>query len=283
MVHVSTDKAEFCLAIPQFGIPVFAQLGLLVKQCFAGPRRHGIIKETILVKLHLLTGLFKHIAHIGILRHPQRSLHANDALGPSGHKLIQFLEVKGFTTLVHKGCNLVFQHLRIFMLFRMLHCIHPCSRRIGLIKVKTTGVDKLGERNVAILGLNDDRISLQPAHQSLELRQLFRSHQIGLIQNQRRAKLDLLNQKALNIVFFYIAGEKSFSAVELIVHARAIDHGNDIVKAYVRVLGGMLALIAECRDVVGDGDRLTDAGRLDNDVIKLPGIGQIAKLQGKVI
>ena len=180
------------------------------------------------------------------MRHPQRPLHANDALWPSGHKLIQFFEVKGLAALVHKGCNPVFKHLGIFMLFRMLHCVHPRSRRIGLIKVKTTGVDKLAERNVAILGLNDDRISLQPAHQSLELRQLFLSHQIGLIQNQRRAKLDLLNQKALNIVFLYVIGEKSLSAIELIVHASAIDHGNDIIEAYVRVLGGMLALIAKC-------------------------------------
>ena len=45
----------------------------------------------------------------------------------------------------------------------------------------------------------------------------------------------------------------------------------------------MLALIAECRNVIGNGDWLADARSLNNDVVKLLGIGQITQLKCQVI
>ena len=113
--------------------------------------------------------------------------------------------------------------------------------------------------------------------------ELLWSNQIGLVEHQRRAELNLLNEQVLDVILFNIWVEKIGAVVELLKHASTVNNCDDVIKVEVRVISCMLALIAECRNVIGNGDWLADARSLNNDVVKLLGIGQITQLKCQVI
>ena len=50
------------------------------------------------------------------------------------------------------------------------------------------------------MGLDDHGVFLQAAHDGLELGNLLRRDGIGLVEDQRGAKLDLLDEQALDVV-----------------------------------------------------------------------------------
>ena len=49
------------------------------------------------------------------------------------------------------------------------------------------------------------------------------------------------------------------------------------------MLVGVTALVAEGRDGIGDGNGLADARGLDDNVVKLSGVSEVAKLEAEVI
>ena len=165
------------------------------------------------------------------------------------------------------------------MLLRVLHCIHPGSGGVSLVKVKTTCIDELTHWNVTVDCLDNNGVLLKSAHKCLELVELLRGYQVSLVEHQRRAELNLLNKQVLDIVFFNIRVEKIGAVVELLKHASTVNNCDDVIKVEVRVISCMLTLIAECRNVIGNGDWLADARSLNNDVVKLLGIGQITQLK----
>jgi hypothetical protein len=118
------------------------------------------------------------------------------------------------------------------------------------------------------LGLDNHGVLLQATHDGLELGNLLGRDGIGLVEDQRRAKLDLLNEQALDVVLVDILGQQVAAAVELVVHAGAVDHGHDVVERELG-LAAHLGLVAEARDGVGDGDRLANARSLDDDIVEL--------------
>ena len=91
----------------------------------------------------------------------------------------------------------------------------------------------------------------------------------------------MLNQQALDVVLVDILGQQVAAAVELVVHARAVHHGNDVVERE-QGLAVSLGVVAEGRDGVGDGDGLADAGGLDDDVVEVAGFGDALQLVGEV-
>ena len=132
------------------------------------------------------------------------------------------------------------------------------------------------------MGLDDHGVFLQAAHDGLELGDLLGAHGIGLVEDQRGAELDLLDEQAFDVVLVDILGQQVATAVELVVHAGAVDHGHDVVERKLR-LAAHLGLVAEARDGVGDGDRLANARCLDDDVIEVARIGDALQLVGKVV
>lgn len=80
------------------------------------------------------------------------------------------------------------------------------------------------------MSLDDHGILLQAAHDGLELGDLLGGDGVGLVEDQRGAELDLLDQQALDVVLVDILGQQVATAVELVVHAGAVDHGNDVVE-----------------------------------------------------
>ena len=140
----------------------------------------------------------------------------------------------------------------------MLHCIHPGSGGVSFVKVKTARIDKLAHWNVTVDRLNNNGVFLQATNKRLELVELLWSNQIGLVEYQRRAELNLLNKQVLDVILFNIWVEKIGAVVELLKHASTVNNCDDVIKVEVRVVSCMLALIAECRNVIGNRDWLTD-------------------------
>ena len=188
--------------------------------------------------------------------------------------------VEGLATLVDKGGDVVLQDLGILVLLGVLHGVDPRGRAVRLVKAKASGVEQLVHGDVAVHGLHDARVRLQAAHDGLELGHLLGRHAVALVEHERGAELDLLDEKALDVVLLDVVGEKGVTAVELVVHARAVHHGHDVVQ--VERHGAALGLVADGRDGVGDGNGLADARCLDDDVVEVAGLGDGRELLRQV-
>ena len=123
-------------------------------------------------------------------------------------------------------------------------------------------------------------MGLQAAHDGLELGHLLGRHAVALVEHERGAELDLLDEKALDVVLLDVVGEKGVATVELVVHAGAVDHGHDVVQ--VERSRAALGLVADGRDGVGNGDGLADARGLDDDVVEVAGLGDGRELLRQV-
>ena len=73
------------------------------------------------------------------------------------------------------------------------------------------------------MSLDNHGVLLQAAHDGFELGNLLGGDGVSLIKNQRGAKLDLLDEQALDVVLVDILGQQVATAVELVVHAGAVD------------------------------------------------------------
>lgn len=169
------------------------------------------------------------------------------------------------------------------MLFGMLHGLDPGGGVVGAHKVEAVGIEQLLHGDLAVLGLDDHGVLLQTAHDGLELGDLLRAHGIGLVEDQRGAKLDLLDGAGLSISSSSISSaSRSRPPLNSSYMRGAVDHGHDVVEREFG-LAAHLGLVAEARDGVGDGDRLANARSLDDDVVEVARIGDALQLVGKVV
>ena len=217
-----------------------------------------------------------------MLGHPHDSLRADDARRPSFRIFVEFVEVEGLATLVDEGLDVVLEDLGVVMFLGMFHRIHPGGGVVRLLKIEAVRVEKLAHGNVAARRLHDDRFFLQTVNDCLQLAHLLGRYLVGLVQNERRAELDLLDEQAFDIVFVDILLQKIASAIELVVHARAVHDSDDVVQIE-RSVALVFRLVAEVGDDIRDGDGLTDARCLDDDVVVLARVRDVGQLVGQII
>ena len=154
-----------------------------------------------------MAGLLKHVAHVRIAGLPQRALDANDLVGPLLlDKIGELLQVKRLAARVHKGLDVVLEHLGVVVLLGMLHGLDPGGGVVGAHKVEAVGVEQLLHGDLAVLGLDNHGVLLQAAHDGLELGDLLRRHGVGLVEDQRGAEFDLLDEQTLDVVLVDILG-----------------------------------------------------------------------------
>ena len=168
------------------------------------------------------------------------------------------------------------------MLLGVLHGVDPGGRVVGAFEVEAAGVYDLAERHVRLRGLDDLCVLLQAAYDGLELGNLLGRHLVALVEHERGTKLNLLDEQAFDVVLVDVVGQQVTSSMELVVHARAVHYGDDVVQGQ-RGMPAVAALVAEVRDGVGNRDRLADARRLDDDVVEVARVGNLAELAGEVV
>ena len=91
-------------------------------------------------------------------------------------------------------------------------------------KSKRPVLYKLAHWNVTVNCLDNNGVFLQATNKRLELVKLLWSNQIGLVEHQRRAELNLLNKQVLDVVFFNVWVEKIGAVVELLKHASTVNN-----------------------------------------------------------
>ncbi len=277
-----SDEADLAHAVAADVVPVLEQVGVLKKHLGALLLGGACHKVAVGRERLLASGLLKDVAHVGVLDHPEHALGTHDALGPARREGLELVHVEGATALVDEGLDVVLKHLGVVVLLGVLHGVDPGGGAEGAAEVETPGVHELGEGHVAVLGLHDHGLLLQAAHDGLELGELLGAHHVGLVEDERGAELDLLDEQVLDVVLLNVLGEQVAAARELVEHARAVHHGHDVVQGKRRVaLVG--ALVAEARDGVGDGDGLADARGLDDDVVEVARVGDAAQLACQVV
>ena len=168
------------------------------------------------------------------------------------------------------------------MLLGVLHGVEPSGRAVGAVEVEAVCVEQLGELDVALLGLHDHSLLLQAADDALELVNLLAADLVDLVEHHGGAELDLLDEQGLEVILVDVVRQQVTAAVELVPHACAVNHGDDVVEVE-RGGRAVFGLVAELRDGVGDGDGLADAGGLDDDVVEVAALGNLGELAGEVI
>jgi len=282
LVHVATDEAQARDAVAREGVPVIKELGVGIDDLLLLVFWGGIHEETVLGDADLLACLLEDVAHVRVLAYPEHALAADDVVWPGLDELGQPVDVERLATLVDEGGDVVLEHLGVLVLLGVRHGVGPCGRVVGRLKAEASGIEKLAHGHVAVLGLDDHRIFLQASNNGLELLDLRGRDPVGLVEDDRGAELDLLDDKALDVILVDVIGEKVLAAVELVPHACAIDHGDDVIEVK-RGLPIVLCLVAVGRDGVGDRDGLADARGLDDDVVEVAGVRDALELFCQVI
>ena len=168
------------------------------------------------------------------------------------------------------------------MLLGVLHRVVPRGGLVGAVEVEAPGVEDLGHGHVALRRLDDDGLGLQAADEGLELGELLGRHEVGLVEDDRGAELELLDEQGLDVLLVDVLLEQVLAAVELVEHTGGVDHRHDVVERE-RCTAREQALVAEARDGVGDGDGLADAGGLDDDIVEVARVGDAVELAGEVL
>ena len=181
---MTADDAQARHAVARLVVPNLHDFGVLVDDLLLLALGRRVDKQAVLHQAHLVAGLLEHVAHVRIAGLPQRALDADDLVGPLLlNKIGELLQVKRLAARVHKGLDVVLEHLGVVVLLGMLHGLDPGGGVVGAHKVKAVGVEQLLHRNLSVLGLDDHGVLLQAAHDGLELGDLLRAHGIGLVED----------------------------------------------------------------------------------------------------
>ena len=138
--------------------------------------------------------------------------------------------VKRLAAVVHERLDVVLQDLRVLVLLRVLNRVDPRGGGVGALEAEAAGVEDLVHGDVAVFRLDDHGVLLEAADDGLQLGDLVRVHEVGLVEDERGAELDLLDEQRLDVVLVDVVLEQVLAAVELVVHARAVHDGHDVVQ-----------------------------------------------------
>ena len=147
--------------------------------------------------------------------------------------------------------------------------LYPCRRGRDLIKIEIVRIEDLADRYLAADGLDDLRLRLESADDLFDIDQFFLRYEVDLVEDDRVAELDLLDQQVLDILVVDIILQQRAAAAELRAQASRVDNGNDIVQTAELRQARIVLGAVEHGDGLRNRDRLTDAGRFDQDVIEL--------------
>ena len=147
--------------------------------------------------------------------------------------------------------------------------LYPRRGGRDLIEIKVVSVEDLADRYLAADGLDDLRLRLESADDLFDIDQFFLRYEVDLVEDDRVAELDLLDQQVLDILVVDIILQQRAAAAELRAQASRVDNGNDIVQTAELRQARIVLGAVEHGDGLRNRDRLTDAGRFDQDVIEL--------------
>ena len=170
----------------------------------------------------------------------------------------------------------------IMLLMRFLQLFYPCCRCGHLVKNKLMGVEQTLEVYVSIVARDNLCFRLDSANDLAHMQQFVSAHLRCFVQQDGVAKLYLLNDEVLNVLLINIFLCESIAALKLVAHAKGVNNRHDTVETRHAVFYILRTERRERADGLCYRCRLTDAARLDNDIIETFHGNDIVKLLHKI-
>ena len=177
---------------------------------------------------------------------------------------------------------LMFMLMLIMLLVRFLQLFYPCCRCGHLVKNKLMSVEQTLEVYVSIVARDNLCFRLDSANDLAHMQQFVSAHLRCFVQQDGVAKLYLLNDEVLNVLLINIFLCESIAALKLVTHAKGINNRHDTVETRHAVFYILRTERRERADGLCYRCRLTDAARLDNDIIETFHGNDIVKLLHKI-
>ena len=96
------------------------------------------------------------------------------------------------------------------------------------------GVDDIGNGNIALTCLNYLCTGMEGIHHLSDLLKFIRGYQIGFVDDEGRAELDLLDQEALNILFpDFILMKQLFAGSKLLDQTGCVNNSHHVIQISV--------------------------------------------------
>ena len=170
----------------------------------------------------------------------------------------------------------------LMLLMRFLQLFYPCCRCGHLVKNKLMGVEQTLEVYVSIVARDNLCFRLDSANDLAHMQQFVSTHLRCFVQQDGVTKLYLLNDEVLNVLIINIFLCESIAALKLVAHAKGVNNRHDTVETRHAVFYILRTERRERADGLCYRCRLTDAARLDNDIIETFHGNDIVKLLHKI-
>ena len=131
------------------------------------------------------------------------------------------------------------------------------------------GVDELAEIHIAVVALDDFGLGLDGADNLLDAAQFARLHLGSLVEQHNVTKLDLLDDKILEVFLPDVLLHQFLSVAKFVFQSQCVHHRGDAVEAHEPVFDVLRPHRGNGADGLRDGSRLTNAAGLDHDIVKL--------------
>ena len=270
-------------------IPVVQQVGLLPDLLDQFVFRHRGKPQADVLQHELAASLLKEVASVEFFA------EITDALGPDHipgpflrHKVVKRIEIERPARLIDVCADAIFLGLPfsvvmmvmmlmilvfvviviIVIILVMFHFLDPGGGGGHVVKLEHARVEDLVEIEFTVVTFDDLCLRLERPDDGPDPAQLLRRHVRHLVEGDDVAEFNLLNDEALDILFVEMRLLERIAAGKFTLHAHRVDHGNHAVKHGNAVLDIFKSQRRNRTDGLGDRLRLTDAARLDNDVVE---------------
>ena len=196
--------------------------------------------------------------------------------------MLVFVLVLVFMLMLMLVLVFVLMLVLIMLLMRFLQLFYPCCRCGHLVKNKLMGVEQTLEVYVSIVARDNLCFRLDSANDLAHMQQFVSAHLRCFVQQDGVAKLYLLNDEVLNVLLINIFLCESIAALKLVAHAKGVNNRHDTVETRHAVFYILRTERRERADGLCYRCRLTDAARLDNDIIETFHGNDIVKLLHKI-
>ena len=170
----------------------------------------------------------------------------------------------------------------LMLLMRFLQLFYPCCRCGYLVKNKLMGVEQTLEVYVSIVARDNLCFRLDSANDLAHMQQFVSAHLRCFVQQDGVTKLYLLYDEVLNVLLINIFLCESIAALKLVAHAKGVNNRHDTVETRHAVFYILRTEHRERADGLCYRCRLTDAARLDYDIIETFHGNDIVKLLHKI-
>ena len=156
----------------------------------------------------------------------------------------------------------------VFVSVVVLDGINPCGRGGHAVEVEEMGMKDAVEVHVAIVAFHNLGFGLQGTQDFAGMGKFFGRNLRSLVQKDDVAEFNLLDNEVFDIVFRQVSAKEFVAAVEFVLQAQGIHHGDNTVELRETVFLPLGHHLRHGLDGLCNGTGFADAAGLDDDVVE---------------